>query len=925
MKFSIPHLPIFLAFSLTASLAGANAWRIDPLGWVEDGTALESRSSGFALGNTAPAGKMEFTARVTPRSSKEESYGTVGIAAYVSENDFWCLSLVKGPDHAGARHFCELGPKTAGQWPAYGLFTRVEEKKGPAWNWNRVYDLSLRFSHERVEGEIRDAESGAVVYRTAFVPKGHPLLPSGAVPALRVTGRFKARVEAEIPPGGGAWHDTGVAVFPSYASVGPDTGIYGRATGFFHVEKIDGIDWAIDPVGRAIPITGIDHVKWEGFACEKLGGRRPYREHNEKTYPSRDAWADETLGRLRAWGFDMLAAGCDLTLLGHREMAHAVCLSLSNRFTFGDDEWFIAPNLHAPCTAFPNVFHPDYERACEWAAEALCAPNRNDPWLVGWFIDNELAWWGRSADRATGLFDLVAQKPDTHSAKKALLEYVSGRPVTREVKLGFLRLAAERYFSVTTAAIRKADPNHMILGCRFAGFAGAHEDVWEIAGKYCDVVSFNCYPWADLDRGVVLRARGGVPITGEFRRYHDLCRRPMIITEWSFPALDTGRPCYHGAGQRFRTQSERTAATELFARTMLAEPYFIGYDYFMWLDQPALGLNHWFPEDSNYGLVQENGEPHRLITDMFTRLHAGVAALRTATSNGRGVTRDERKDTISSGDISERERFFAAATKSLVTRHSSPVTPSSVGFASEADGRWSLSNGLVRLSGRKGGTFMAETIAWGEGTSNPVAGRFRALLQWNNGARTLWTDTERVTDISFARDEATGIVSATIRAEGEHDDTSRASVLPRPSSEVAGSPRWGAEGGPLFAITARLSLAPGNPDILAELLSAENMTSTPIEVERIFMRPYAAVAKPSQSDSVPNLWKGPLEDWWLLPDGHRFGISSHDDSAQSFSLWIKDDGVQHPDARFTDGAKFTIAPWATWRPAAPMGALLKYE
>ena len=43
------------------------------------------------------------------------------------------------------------------------------------------------------------------------------------------------------------------------------------------------------------------------------------------------------------------------------------------------------------------------------------------------------------------------------------------------------------------------------------------------------------------------------------------------------------------------------------------------------------------------------------------------------------------------------------------------------------------------------------------------------------------------------------------------------------------------------------------------------------------------------------------------------------------TLWIKDDGVQHPDARFTDGAKFTIAPWATWRPAAPMGALLKYE
>lgn len=45
----------------------------------------------------------------------------------------------------------------------------------------------------------------------------------------------------------------------------------------------------------------------------------------------------------------------------------------------------------------------------------------------------------------------------------------------------------------------------------------------------------------------------------------------------------------------------------------------------------------------------------------------------------------------------------------------------------------------------------------------------------------------------------------------------------------------------------------------------------------------------------------------------------------AFPLWIKDDGVQHPDARFTEGAEFTIAPRATWHPAATMSALLKFE
>ena len=960
--FSILHFPFFLALASAAIAADASAWRLDPVGWRKDGGALESRSAGLALAEAAPAEALEFHARVTPRSCNADSYGTVGIAAFATTDDFWCLSLVKGPQHSGERHFCELGPMTGGQWPSYGLFKRVEEKRGAMWEWGRAYDLTIRFAADRVDGKVTDAETGAIVYRTAFAPKERPLLPSGAIPALRVTGRFKARVEptndggsTPEPPSLVTGRESGFSAFPPYAPVGPETGLRGAATGFFHVETIGGIDWAVDPVGRAVPITGIDHVRSGGFTSEKLG-YSPYGRFVATNYPSRIAWADETLSRLRAWGFDTLTAHFDLALLGHRGLAHAICINMSDRFALGDDEWLIAENLHAPCTGFPNVFHPDYERACEWAAETLCGPSRDDPWVVGWFIDNELAWWGRSADRATGLFDLVMKKPDTHSAKKALLQYVAEcqkgrkdslrpeRPLTAAEggnlsgeaalnlggvsaaeKLGFLRLVAERYFAITTAAIRKADPNHMILGCRFAGFNGAHEAVWEIAGKYCDVISFNCYPWADIDQGVVFTAKGGVPIIEEFRRRHALCKRPMIVTEWSFPALDTGRPCYHGAGQRFHTQAERTAATELFARTMLSEPYFIGYDYFMWLDQPATGINHWFPEDSNYGLVQENGEPHKLITDMFARLHAGVAELRAAgeaASYERRVTSDESND--SSFRQSESERFFTEAAQKLVTRHSSLVTPSSAVFASENGGRWSLSNGLVRLSGRIGGAFMADEICFSKGRANspseppaskPV-GRFRALLQWLDGDKTFWTDTEHVTDVTFDRDEATGIVTATIRAEGFAADTGM-------KTPAAGTGKEAASSVALFAITARLSLASGRPEILAEIVSVENLSDTALHVERVFMRPYAAEARPQQSESVPNLWKGPLKGWWQLSDGRRFGISTRDDSVNSISLWIKENGIQHPDARFSDPGLSLIAPGAVWTPSAPMGALLK--
>ena len=83
-------------------------------------------------------------------------------------------------------------------------------------------------------------------------------------------------------------------------------------------------------------------------------------------------------------------------------------------------------------------------------------------------------------------------------------------------------------------------------------------------------------------------------------------KKPMMIPEWAFPALDSGLPCLHGAGQRFHTQAERTRASELWMRTLLTMPYIVGWAVFRWVDQPAGGAGG-NGEDSNYGLVSEAG------------------------------------------------------------------------------------------------------------------------------------------------------------------------------------------------------------------------------------------------------------------------------------------------------------------------------
>ena len=162
----------------------------------------------------------------------------------------------------------------------------------------------------------------------------------------------------------------------------------------------------------------------------------------------------------------------------------------------------------------------------------------------------------------------------------------------RAAKQAFTRLTAERYFKTVAQAVRAADPHHLLLGARFAGYHGADDCVWQVAGLYNDIVSFNTYPMVDLDEGLVYDHLGAGRrlASADMARYHQLSARPLFVTEWSFPALYSGLPCQHGAGQRFLTQTERTRATSLFARTMLSQPGIIGYDYFMWVDEPALGL-----------------------------------------------------------------------------------------------------------------------------------------------------------------------------------------------------------------------------------------------------------------------------------------------------------------------------------------------
>lgn len=403
----------------------------------------------------------------------------------------------------------------------------------------------------------------------------------------------------------------------------------------------DGYWTFVDPRGNDVYLRGVEQVVWRGHSTRD-GKKPPYRRWNETHYETKSEWAEETVGRLKKWGFNTLGSWSDPSLRG-RGMGYFVhvgfampCFADGEK---GDGDLMIKRKRGR---YFPNVFSPAWERHCRKLARArLILSVLGDADLVGIYLDGELPWWGENGnpDRAVNLCDVIMAQGEGHSARKALEEFAARRPggLTREAKLEFMKIIAERYYKTTTDAVRAVARNHLIVGSMFAGLNGfGPYSTLEACAKYCDVVSIDIYPSVDLDRGVIFTKgtdhadNAGdaqqVELFSELDRLSRKIGKPFHVTEWSFPAVEKGGfEGTSGGGQRLRTQNERALASQMFIEMMNASPSICGYNYFMWTDtQRTLVAS----QDCQYGLVNERGEPYRELTGMFGRVQPKLDAAR---------------------------------------------------------------------------------------------------------------------------------------------------------------------------------------------------------------------------------------------------------------------------------------------------------
>jgi hypothetical protein len=202
----------------------------------------------------------------------------------------------------------------------------------------------------------------------------------------------------------------------------------------------------------------------------------------------------------------------------------------------------------------PDVFDPEWAARVERVCRTICAPLAEKRGLVGYFLDNERDFLltrrpagvegpvmrvGEAVEERRivveaepiqnpeklGLLQLALSLPEDKPVAREAWSFVAERhgaglaglaaawetPIARRLAINemtvngerlvsdayladereFGRRYVRRYFEIATAAVRRHDPNHLIIGLRWAG---PPEDlVLEEEARYCDIVSMNRY------------------------------------------------------------------------------------------------------------------------------------------------------------------------------------------------------------------------------------------------------------------------------------------------------------------------------------------------------------------------------------------------------------------------------------------------
>ncbi len=388
------------------------------------------------------------------------------------------------------------------------------------------------------------------------------------------------------------------------------------------VEMRDGSFWLLTPLGTPFYSSGVNVVN--GGADERyVHGRIWYSWRSFA--PSREAWIEATLRRLRQWGFNTAGA------------------------------WSLPPSV-MPLPAIPNLelgrnaslhwhdpFDPATEERIRKEARRLVAPYRGSPYRIGYFSDNEVGWWNGALfafyvkakpsnytkQRLMGLlrthyghdwakFCRDFLPPDSVGSFEALAHSTGLAPRLRpggdgiHVIRKWTFMVAEQYYRLVHCAIKEADPDALVCGDRLPIYYDP--DAVRAMVPYVDMISTNYN--VDSPDGWISRY-----FFDGLRRLAP--QRPVLVSEWFFAAHEnrTGNT-NNGHLMTVRTQRERARGAAAAVAAFASEPHIVGAHWFKYWDDPKGGRPD--GEDYNFGLVDVDDRPYEELVEALRKANQEV-------------------------------------------------------------------------------------------------------------------------------------------------------------------------------------------------------------------------------------------------------------------------------------------------------------
>lgn len=438
-----------------------------------------------------------------------------------------------------------------------------------------------------------------------------------------------------------------------------------EATGSFRTEKIDGRWTLVDPAGRLFWSNGVDCVGfWSGTTpttdreryfdpttpmtrnansplAQFVGsssnsinnyyaGRGEYKTFNfsaSNLYLKygddwREQGAKNAVRRLRSWGINTIANWSDVEIIRGAKTPYVTTVGVTGGTPYieGSSGYW---------GKFPDPFDPQFAKRVRDAL-AQCSDSANDPFCVGYFVDNEISWGDKGS-----LAKAALASPKSQCAKIAFVERLQAQYETIEklnaswetefeswdallaepFKAGdqknlnadcdaFYLEICRKYFSEISAGMREKAPKKLYLGCRFAW---TNDLARKAAQEFCDVVSYNFYKRDVSDFK---------PVEG--------VDKPVMIGEFHFGALDRG--LFHPGLVLCRDQIDRAQSYEQYLRGALANPWIVGAHWFQYQDEPTTG--RFDGENYQIGFVDVCDRPYPEIVAASRRVGYNMYQIR---------------------------------------------------------------------------------------------------------------------------------------------------------------------------------------------------------------------------------------------------------------------------------------------------------